>query len=297
MKYRTFPLTDKIYRILAPKPEGVESDTHKIEKLLEQTEACMISRLGSTELQTLWYSRFYPLSLPLKKRIYYNIKNASGFFPVTHKSLNKFYYEYKADVKEMDLLVSWRVEELFFRDWISKKQMISKTVMDMFFTHEKPWTATLEGKRVLVVHPFAETIERQYSEKRRNIFKNDRILPEFASLQTVKAVQSIAGESVDYSDWFAALNSMKEKIDKKDFDIALIGCGAYGLPLAAHVKRMGKKAVHMGGILQFLFGIKGVRYEENNETNKFINKYFVYPDDVDRPKNVSIVEGGCYWGR
>ena len=26
-----------------------------------------------------------------------------------------------------------------------------------------------------------------------------------------------------------------------------LGCGAYGFPLAAHVKRMGKKAIHMGG--------------------------------------------------
>ena len=42
----------------------------------------------------------------------------------------------------------------------------------------------------------------------------------------------------------------------KNFDIALIGCGAYGFPLAAFVKGIGKKAVHIGGPLQLFFGIK-----------------------------------------
>ena len=57
---------------------------------------------------------------------------------------------------------------------------------------------------------------------------------------------------------------MKAQIDKEDFDICLIGAGAYGFPLAAYVKRKGKKAVHLGGALQLLFGIKGSRWEDPN---------------------------------
>ena len=41
-----------------------------------------------------------------------------------------------------------------------------------------------------------------------------------------------------------------------EFDVAIIGCGAYGLPLAVEAKRMGKQAIHMGGATQVLFGIK-----------------------------------------
>ena len=44
---------------------------------------------------------------------------------------------------------------------------------------------------------------------------------------------------------------------KFDFDVALIGCGAYGFPLAAKLKTAGKQAIHLGGVLQALFGIKG----------------------------------------
>ena len=101
------------------------------------------------------------------------------------------------------------------------------------------------------MHPFSETIESQYKNKKKKLFKNSEVLPEFASLQTIKAVQSIAGNPVGFDTWFDALDWMKSEIDKKDFDIALLGCGAYALPLAAHIKRMGKKVVHMGGVLSF----------------------------------------------
>lgn len=295
MKYRTFSFTDKIYEVLAPKAEGLEADTAHIVNLLKSEKPCMISRFGSTELQTLWYLRFFPLSLLLKSRTYYNIQNASGFFPVTHQNLNRFYQEYKADIKEMDMLVSWRIEELFFCDWIRSKQMIRKASIDTFYAQNNPWTVALEKQRVLVIHPFAETIEQQYFSCREKLFDNSQVLPVFSSLQTVKAVQSIASEKVKYADWFEALDDMKNDIEKKDFDIALIGCGAYGLPLAAHVKRMGKKAVHMGGILQFLFGIKGKRYLDNPETAQYINDFFVSPSEAERPKLANKVEGGCYW--
>lgn len=297
MKHRTFAFTDKIYNLLSQKPKGVESDTEEIKNLLESDKPCMISRFGSTELQTLSYIRYYPFSLPLKKRTFFNIQYASGFFPVTYPNLKCFYNLYKEDVKLMDLLVSWRIEEFLFKDWIGDKDQVKKTTLDQFYEHNHPWTYSLKGKRVLVVHPFAETIESQYHKHRSDLFKNQEVLPEFESLQTLKAVQSIAGNPVGFDSWFDALDWMKNEISKREFDIALLGCGAYAMPLAAHIKRMEKKAVHMGGILQFLFGIKSVRYEESPQTAKYINKYFVYPSEADKPKNANLVEGGCYWGK
>lgn len=297
MEHRTFAFTDKIYNLLSQKPEGVESDTARIKALLESDRPCMISRFGSTELQTLSYIRFFPASLVLKKRTFFNIQYASGFFPVSHENLRRFYKLYKEDVSNIDLLVSWRVEELLFKDWISHMPQIKKTTLDNFYEQEHPWTYSLKGKRILVVHPFAETIESQYNKNRTRLFTNPEVLPEFASLKVLKAVQSIAGNPVGFDSWFEALEWMKKEIDKIDFDIALLGCGAYAMPLAAHIKRMGRKAVHMGGILQFLFGIKSVRYEEIPSTARYINDFFVYPSDADKPRNASLVEGGCYWGK
>ena len=84
---------------------------------------------------------------------------------------------------------------------------------------------------------------------------------------------------------------VKEEIDKIDFDIAILGCGAYGFPLAAFIKNKGKKAIHIGGATQLIFGIKGKRWEGAS----FINKYWISPRKEDRPKGFEKVEGGCYW--
>lgn len=97
----------------------------------------------------------------------------------------------------------------------------------------------IKRKKILVVHPFAKTIQQQYEQRRTLLFKNPDILPEF-QLETFQAVQSIGGQS-SFNTWFDALQYMKDEIDKRDYDIALIGCGAYGFPLAAHIKRSGKK--------------------------------------------------------
>jgi hypothetical protein len=47
----------------------------------------------------------------------------------------------------------------------------------------------------------------------------------------------------DLYNWFSAVDCMKAKIDKMDFDIAIIGFGAWGVLFVARVKRMEKKAL------------------------------------------------------
>jgi hypothetical protein len=147
-----------------------------------------------------------------------------------------------------------------------------------------PWTEVLSGKKVLVIHPFAQTIEDQY-KKRHLLFNDQRILPQF-QLKTLKAVQTIANSNADFKNWFDAINNMKKQISECDFEIAIIGCGAYGLPLAAHVKRLGKKAFHLGGATQILFGIKGKRWETIPEVSKLMNDYWVRPNQTRRPKGM-----------
>ena len=155
---------------------------------------------------------------------------------------------------------------------------------------------SLKNKKVLVIHPFTDTIKKQYI-KRDKIFKRG-YLPKF-KLKTLKAVQSIGGETDNFKDWFKALKYMKDEMEKIDFDIALIGCGAYGFPLAAHAKKLGKIGFHLGGELQTIFGIIGKRYENPSHADgiylKYINKHWIRPNKNERPKNYKNVENGCYW--
>jgi hypothetical protein len=164
-------------------------------------------------------------------------------------------------------------------------------MFEQLYLAEFPWTKALEGKKILIIHPFASTIQEQY-KKREYIWKNRETLPNF-DLQTIQAIQSLGGNNPNFPSWFDALEYMKSEIEKTDFEICLLGCGAYGFPLAAHVKRLGKKAVHIGGALQLLFGIKGKRWDK--DFANIYNEYWVRPNESEKPQNADSVEGGCYW--
>lgn len=154
--------------------------------------------------------------------------------------------------------------------------------------------AALAGKRVLVVHPFRKTILSQY-EKRAQLFPGRDILPEFASLTVIQAVQGLAGQDTGYDSWFDALDAMERKMDAADYDVAIIGAGAYGLPLAAHARDTGHAAIQMSGATQLLFGIKGRRWDDHPVISKLYNPAWVRPDESEGITNKEKVEGGSYW--
>ena len=266
-----------------------------IEEFIKNNKPFMIARLGATEAKAVIYPTLnWFLKKIFKKIIFDRMFKWSGFFPVNEESIIKFSNIYKDDLKLIDVLASWRIEEKLIFEAKNIKRKINLEELEPYL-NKNPWTYALKGKKVLVIHPFASTIHSQYL-RREKIFSDKNILPKF-ELTTIKAIQSLSGENKNYSSWFDALNFLKNEIDKKqkEFDVALIGCGAYGLPLAAHVKRKGKIGIHMGGCLQILFGIKGKRWDNHKIISNFYNANWVRPSEEDKPLNYKKVEDGCYW--
>lgn len=298
-----------------PKP-SCEHDTDVVSQIiydnLMKDDPCMIARFGANELLCL--STYIGIKENNRDLIDYitgkskewwwnrtnfnNMYYVAGFFPKEEKYFERFCEAMLRDIPEVDVLGSWLPLENYFLDMMKNIKLVFREAQNPFFS-EQPWTRGLKGKRVLVVHPFAPLIEHQYKTNRKKLFANPNILPEF-DLVTLKAVQTAGGNPSEFNDWFEALAYMKEKIDKIDYDICLIGCGAYGFSLAAHIKRKGKKVVHLGGSLQLLFGIRGKRWDDPNYNAKYnyvslINDYWVRPGDELKPLLVNTVEGGTYW--
>ena len=308
----------KIYKVLFKPPVRMlpsENDFTRapeiIYNLLTREGPCMVARFGSTELALLsnWRGvnqgehncfKYIKGETPAWWWDWRNVEaimTYSGFFPITMDNINRFSEMMIRDMQIVDVLGSWRPEEVYF----SKELEQSKNVRLAYlapFLNKNPWSRALAGKHVLVVNPFAEEITRQYHEHRKQLFEDKRVLPEFASLRVVKAVQSLGGESNGFKDWFEALEWMENQMDSAPYDVALIGCGAYGFPLAAHAKRTGHKAVHIGGGLQLLFGIRGKRWDDPSKSYLFgnlYNQYWIRPDDINIPTIANMIEGGCYW--
>lgn len=266
-----------------------------IKEELGKDKPSMIARFGSVEIKAILYPKTPSFIKPfIKNKVFSAMHINAGFFPVNEKTIRKFSELMLEDMKLLDVLGCWRVEERFLQKKILLAKRIKLNALEPYLQKD-PWSEVLENKKVLVIHPFNTTIENQYNDNRDLLFKDNRVLPKFKSFETIKAVQTIAGTGTAFSDWFEALDYMKAEIDKKNFDIAIIGCGAYGFPLAAHIKRMGKKAIHLGGPTQMLFGVKGKRWLENENFKNIINEHFVFPGDLDKISNASKVEDGCYW--
>lgn len=280
----------KLLQQIAPKYSGDEA-YRLIKNGLMSDRPIMIARLGAVEIKTVLYAKSpKPFKILLKSYVYKHLHTNAGFFPVNDEAINKFGTLMTESMKQVDILASWRPEELLFNTLINKVK-VSLGDLGPTINADYSWSVTLKGKKILVIHPFAKSIKQQYYENRDRLFTNPYILPEFKSLETITAVQTIAGETGGFNSWFDALEYMEKEILKKDFDIALIGCGAYGFPIAAFVKSIGKKAVHVGGPLQLFFGIKGKRWDNEN----IYNQYWISPSTEEKPQNIDKVEGGCYW--
>ena len=264
-----------------------------IKKYIESNKPFMLARYGSTEL---YATEVFDLKLRFKYNNALNMLcNNAGFFPYNYNDAEQFKNLLIKASENVDIFAIWNMfmEEQYIKKYMRNVYLTQLRFIEPWFA-ENPWTEALKGKKVLVIHPFSETIIEQY-KKREYLFENKKILPNF-ELEVIKAVQTIAGEKDDrFNTWFDALNWMYEETIKKEFDVALIGCGAYGMPLASMIKNAGKQAIHMGGVLQILFGIKGARWDDDPIVSNLYNEYLVRPSNNEKIINASSVEGGCYW--
>ena len=264
-------------------------------KMLLSNKPCMLGRIGTVEMGVI--NAFINKNVGLIKQVRGErtkvLCNNAGFFPDREESVCKFAQLYLDCASELDLLgvFNHHEEDLFQHIYAPKAKMTQFTTFEAFYFNN-PWTYALKGKKVLVIHPFQTSIKKQYA-RRELLFDNPEILPEF-ELLTIKAVQTIGDNTAGFKTWFDALNYMKEEVDKIDFDIALIGCGAYAFPLASYIKKKGKKSVITAGATQLLFGIKGARWD-NPETPVPYKETWIRPEESERPAKSETVEGGCYW--
>lgn len=259
----------------------------------------MAGRLGAGELEYCYETQFYKQGLIKNIRVDRLERTCvnNGFFPPTAESFQRFSDLMEECIKDVDLLgVSYMTMEGFYcRRYLSSEAVLTERRFFDFWDYDEPFTSALEGKRVLVIHPFEKTIREQY-QNREMLYDKDRgILPQF-KLDTIKAVQTGAGGVDDRFDtWFDALDYMTDEALKREFDVALIGCGAYGFPLAHRLKQAGKVAIHMGGVTQMLFGIKGKRWDIHPTASRLYNEYWKRPALEDTPPSTDKVENSCYW--
>lgn len=272
--------TDAVIDYLAAKkdPTGVSLDLHLSEylpiasryngfyaksaerdnyfKYLDVLVACYKALTVGTVCNAKLLSLYFPRIIPKSQRVYPEaVENTSDFF------------EYISDPwRKLDLFPYNRIENLG-----SDHTLI------------KALASSLGGKRVLVVSPFAESIKANF-HRRHQFFKEIKY-PDFdvAVVNTPITYQGLPDELYPHENWLETAGHLQELIRRESFDVALLSCGSYALPIGEFIKStMGRKAIYVGGVLQLLFGIMGRRYENIFFTQHLNLDSFIYP--VEREK-------------
>lgn len=276
----------------------------KVEQLLDSGKPFMAGRIGLFEMAAM---RMYEFEKKEKYSIVMdNIYNCAGFFPNDINQGYEFLRIMKESLSVTDFLAANNqlCENYFINRYMPEKSSVGST-FDVFdiCRIESNWTRKLKNKKVLVVTPFTESVEHQYKIREKLFPGDEEKLPEF-KLITYKSLMTVGDMKDDrFETWFEALKFMEKEILDIDFDVALLGCGAYGFPLAAAIKNAGRSAIHMGGSLQILFGIMGKRWDGTRtgsevkirvDVARFYNDNWIYPLEG-RPEGADRVEYGPYW--
>ena len=252
----------------------------------------LVSRLGSVESRLL--GEYLYCSGSYSRLTVLQAHNNAGIFPVSKSGLSESAERLLEASRQVDLLGQWQTpyQARMISEHLFSSQFTALPSLEPWWAL-RPWTLGLKGKKILVIHPFVRTIADQY-QRRAELFSGPHVLPDF-SLLLLRPPQTLGGQTEAFGSWIQALDDLIAKVRALDFDVALIGCGAYGLPLGAAIKAMGKSSIHLGGALQLLFGIRGRRWEAMPHYAALMNDAWVRPSPDETPRAASKVDGGCYW--
>lgn len=275
----------------------IESGSQYIRSMLENNTPFAAGKIGASELRAInaaiMRTRGSTDSIP--RHIIEELHIGPGVFPATHAMAIRYINQFVEIAREMDVVGIWfnKGEQRFVDTFCANATLVNSRALDPFYSLV-PWTSALAGKRVLVVTPFANTVAKQYKERILLWPDSPYMLPPF-ELEILKVPLSDAICKSPYRDWDDAYHSLRGAMAAYDFDVALVGAGAFSVPLAVAAKHMGRVGVHLGGSTQVLFGIRGGRWDDHPIISRFYNDYWVRPSPEETPPHFRRVELGAYW--
>ena len=283
-----------------------------------------IVRLGMTETSLLFLtfvSKNYKLEPNTKQNIsriilmmvnwlystsgYYDKSVPGHHFNFDVKALNTNFFKFINDLKEsvgnchtaqffvhegfvMNLLNKYK------EDFIQQYQITNFTILNGTEFHDRIDNifSMMNNKKVLVISSFNGLIKQQFESGNLNkIYSN---FPNILQLYTIKFPYCFHNNG-PHQNYFETLNNIFEEIKQIDFDIAILGCGAYGHMLCHKIdQELGKDAIYVGGSIQTLFGIISSREKEHGKIKYNDNWISEIPSEY-RPSNYKLIENGCYW--
>jgi hypothetical protein len=292
--------------------KGVEAIRETIQDSLQKKKGALIGRNGTIELETLLFRLYgsspqqgYPQHITRRLGLH------AGIWPIDKTSVDRWVFLLIEAIRLSDVLVAgWYEplkspeEKLLDTTNTLAPRIPLRSLEPYYVAPELRWTHLLAGHRVAVISSFAETMEEQINH-REEVWpiQTDSLLPanvEWIFIRTGYSPMLAKGSATwpsPIGSWEMAVSSVVRKVVESKSSFALIGCGGLGMLIAAELKKQGVIAIVLGGAIQVLFGIKGMRWATHSVISHFWNEAWVFPKQTEIPKGASLIEGGCYWGK
>lgn len=281
---------------------SLESDHNTIKRLIVSNQPFFIGRIAGIELKAV-YAVLHHVSLHPTHEIRMGLENNAGIYVKDQSSLEEYVTQLLDSYQDCTLIAEWnRTGRVFAfhgmgQDLVAQRTpsipKIDALALEPYYV-EDSWMSSLQGKSILIVHPFAETMKKQVAHL-SDLFPNRDWFTD-CTFQFIMPPFTLAGNHQE-KDWQEHYHEFLQRLSSiQSFDIALVGAGGYGMLISNYIyKEMGKSVMYIGGALQLFFGIIGKRWFDHKEIMKLVNDNWVRPGPNDKPSHFSRVEKGCYW--
>lgn len=232
----------------------------------------------------------------------------TGVYPTTPSFLEQFSRFYVQSYNQLDALGlfgnSQEQEILKAYQWSCKQvnYLAMEPIRQLDAKQRKCYLNLFQDKKILILSPFAKFLQFRatkgiYEQAWNKIEKKWFYPKSIQSIEFPYSYKAAKPEQSAFKNSFELFDYICQEINKIDFDVALIGAGALGIPLATHIKSLDKIGLSLGGHLQVIFGVSGARWRNDPEwVNDYLSEYWVdVPLNYHPPLKKRLTDGGAYW--
>jgi hypothetical protein len=266
-----------------------------IVKTMSSPKGVFIGRIGGSDFEAvahLYFNSLTKLTLalpflylnPLARWHLNKVRNLNGFFDKQErrslKTLRRYlaildgaYQEARIYLYATETLnqVIEGGKRTLLNSYLAKilpgKELLSFRFIEGVTPFMKAFEIFGEGKKILVVSPFAASVQYQWERRGELLEGLDFPNAEVATLKTSVTYNNshdIEADSLNVSTetWVEELSDLISRVSELEFDIALLSCGSYSMPLGNFIAtKLNRHAIYIGGALNPIFNISGARYE------------------------------------